>query len=134
MVKPLAVIKWLALLSLPAAICACGCVLAGTTTSGTASRVYGSAIDACDAISVLFRRLLDGSTLSGNVSVASSGAAARYRVLLQEGGCRLDITPDDSWERGAELRVYSKGGEGGIRFADSRTFATFTLVYYVEYP
>jgi hypothetical protein len=119
-------------LFISAALCACGGMSSGLTTSGALDHAYGSLVAPDEPITIIFHRQLDTDTISGNIMVSADGVAAPFTVSLHESGYTLTILPDTSWKPGAVLEIALAGGANGLRYLDGRTFSTINLVYYVE--
>jgi len=110
--------------------CACGGVSQGLTTPGALAPQAGTTIAPDEAVTVVFHREIDETTLSRNVLVTQNGTGAPYSLMLSEGGYKLTIRPVFAWEQG-ELIITLIGGEQGIRYADGRGFDSITLTYFV---
>ena len=110
--------------------CACGAVSQGLTTPGALAPQAGTTIAANDAVTIIFHRTLDETTLPGNVSVTQNGTGAPFSFGLSDDRYVLTFEPLFAWAQG-ELTITLISGEQGIRYADGRGFDSITLVYFV---
>ncbi len=121
----------LAIVAAIAAIaCACGGVSQGLTTPGALTPQAGTTIAATDAVTIIFHRALDKTTLRGKVWVLQGDIRAPFSRTVSDDGYVVTIEPTFAWEQG-ELRILLIGGEQGIRYADGRGFDSITLTYFV---
>ncbi len=122
----------LAALFISAALCSCGGLSSGLTSSGALNHAYGSLIAPADPVTIIFHRQLDTASIPGSITVTADGVTAPFMASLGESGYALTIVPDTSWKPGSVLKISLAGGADGLRYTDGHTFSTINLVYYVE--
>lgn len=112
--------------------CACGGVSQGLTTPGALAPRAGTTIAPGGAVTIVFHRPLDKTTIGGNLFVTQDGENVPYYCVVRDDGYTLIVRPMYYALHNGKFEISLIGGEQGIRYADGRGFDSITLTYFVR--